>query len=408
MLRPRVYWLTEEFPPEVGGTGLVAAAISKGLADRDITVQVVTRQTSPPCAWREQIDNVRVRRIAPAGHLKGVGWRAIPAMVAYLVRLLFLLVAEARHYDVVVVSCMKVIPLVAVPVCRLLRKKCIVRLESPFEIVEPIARESLEGMNPLLGTTMSRLLRYAQRAVLTHADCVVAISKEIEGLIVSAPRPPQRIVRIPNAVDLGKFKPVGTEQRLAIRRGLRIPEDRTIALYAGRVSRAKGIAMLVEQWPRMVSRHRELLLLIVGTGKGSWDNCEDHINELLGSQQLRDHVLLVGQSDRVTEYMQAADFFVFPSEYEGFSLAVTEALGCALPSVLTSVGVASELIVDGISGFLFPPKDEEALTHAIQACLDRRADWPAIGRCAREAVSFCDKPRVFDQYAALCCELYPR
>jgi glycosyltransferase involved in cell wall biosynthesis len=403
-----VYWLTEEFPPEVGGTGLVAAAISRGLVARNIAVQVVTRQTRPPCAPREQIDNVRVRRIAPAGHLKGVGWRALPAMFSYLVRLLFLLIAEARHYDVVVVSCMKIIPLVAIPVCRVLRKKCIVRLESPFEMVEPIARESLDGMNPLLGTTMVRLLRYAQRAVLTHADCVVAISKEIEGLIIGAPRPPQRIVRIPNAVDLARFKPVSAEQRVAIRRSLSIPEDRTIALFAGRVSRAKGIAMLVEQWPRVVARHPELLLLIVGTGQGSWDNCEDQINELLRSGELRDHVKLVGQSDRVTEYMQAADFFVFPSEYEGFSLAVTEALGCALPAVLTSVGVASELVVDGINGFLFPPKDEEALTHAIQVCLDRRGDWPAIGRCAREAVSYCDKPRVFDQYAALCRELCPR
>jgi glycosyltransferase involved in cell wall biosynthesis len=404
-LGPRVYWLTEEFPPETGGTGLVASAVSKGIAQRNVEVHVVTRQTYPANPEREYDDGVDVRRIRPAGRLKGAGWRALPAMLAYLARLFALLVVEAKRYDIVVVSCMKIIPLVAVPATRLLGKKCIIRLESPFEIIEPIASESLGEMNRFIGSVLVRMLRSAQRWVLTRADCVVAISQEIESLLLRAPHPPARIVRIPNTVDLDKFKPLPMEARQRLRRELGIPEGRTIALFAGRLSRAKGIGMLVEEWPRLIAAQPDLLLLIVGSGKGSWDDCEDQIIGRVRSSQLHDHVLLVGQSERVSEYMQAADFFVFPSEYEGFSLAVTEALGAALPSVLTSVGVATELLVDGVSAFLFPPKNQDALVGAIRACLERRAEWPEIGRRAREAVAHCDKPRVFDQYAALCREL---
>lgn len=403
--RPRIYWLTEEFPPETGGTGLVAAAISTGLAQRALDVQVVTRQTRPPSAEWEYIDQVYVRRISPAGRVKGAGWRALPVMLSYLTRMSWLLLTEARRFDVIVVSCMKIIPLVAVPLCRLLGKKCVIRLESPFEIVEPIASESLHDINQRVGGTMVRLLRGAQRSMLTRADCVIAISQEIEQLLRSAPRPPSKIVRIPNMVDLQKFKPLPPAARQELRARLGIPGRRTAALFAGRLSRAKGIGMLVEEWAGLVARHPDLLLLVVGSGKGSWDDCEQHVVQTVDSHHLREHVVLTGHSDQVVEYMQAADMFIFPSEYEGFSLAVTEALGCALPAVLTAVGVAGELLTDGVSGFLFPPKDRAAMVRAIEDCLSRRPDWPEIGRRAREAVAHCDRSRVVDRYAAICREI---
>lgn len=408
MSAPRVYWLTEEFPPETGGTGLAAAALSKGLAERGIDIEVITRQTRPACSVRECIEGVRVRRISPAGRVKGEGWRAVPIMAAYLARLLWLLTLEARRYDLIIISCMKIIPLVAVPIARVLGKRCIVRLESTFEIREPVASESLGTMNRLLGLALVRILRRTQLAVLRHADCVVAISGEIEQMLAGMPRSATRIVRIPNTVDLGKFRPLPTEQRAALRSSLGLPQQRTIALFAGRVTRAKGIGMLVEEWPKLVATHPELLLAVVGSGEGSWDNCEDYLRELVNTHQLQGHVIFTGQSSLVMEYMQAADFFVSPSEYEGFGLAVAEALASGLPAVLTPVGVAGEVIENGVSGFLFPPRDREAMRQAIQHCLEQRTQWPEIGRRAREAVAHCDRAGVFDRYVALCRDLNSR
>jgi glycosyltransferase involved in cell wall biosynthesis len=369
-------------------------------------VQVITRQTMPPSPAVEMMGQVRVRRIPPAGRLKGVGWKAMPAMLGYLWRLLVLLMRESRHYDVVVISCMKIIPVVAVPVCRLLGKKCIIRLESPFEIVQPIASESLATMSTVLGGGLTRSLRRLQRWMLNRADRVVAISDEIERLLCDAGTSPARIVRIPNGIDLARFRPPEPETRAQLRACLGIPPGRTVALFTGRVSRAKGIGMLVEQWPTLLANHQDLLLLVVGSGKDSWDDCEDYVRGYIARHGLREHVAMVGHSERVTEYMQAADLFVFPSEYEGFGLAVTEALATGLPSVLSAVGIAAEVVTNGVNGFLFQARDPEALKQAIGMCLARREDWPDIGSRARQAVAHCDKPRVFDQFADLCRQLH--
>ncbi len=401
----KVYWLTEEFPPEVGGTGLVAATLAQGLATRGLETLVITRQIRPPTVWRESLGAISVRRIRPAGSVKGAGWRALPVMLFYWLRLPCLLVTHAREYDLVFISSMKTIPLAAVPVCRILRKRCVIRLESPFELIEPVANESLGGMNRSIGRALMQVLSRLQRSALAGADCVIAISREIEQLLTRLPRPPRRIAAIPNPIDLAQFKPVPAEERGRLRDRLGLPRDRTLALYAGRLSRAKGIAVLVEEWSRLLERHPDLHLVLVGSGKESWDNCEDQIDEVIRTRSLQTKITLAGQSTRVHEYMQAADFFVSPSEYEGFGLAVVEALACGLPVTVTSVGIAPEIIRHGTNGFLFPPKDRPGLVAAMEECVANRSRWADIGRRARESAARFDRETVFDQYASLCAQL---
>ena len=70
----RILWLTTEFfPPQTGGTGVIAARLAHALAGRGVQLQIVTRQTLPHCAVREQVGNLQVHRIGPAGVMKGVG-----------------------------------------------------------------------------------------------------------------------------------------------------------------------------------------------------------------------------------------------------------------------------------------------------------------------------------------------
>ena len=121
----RVYWLTEAFyPPIVGGQELFAAQVVRALAARGLELSVITRQTEPPAPAAERIGAVEVRRLAPAGILKGKGWRAVVPLVGFLLRLGFLLLRESRRFDVLIVSGVKIIPLVVVPVSPSSRPCC--------------------------------------------------------------------------------------------------------------------------------------------------------------------------------------------------------------------------------------------------------------------------------------------
>jgi glycosyltransferase involved in cell wall biosynthesis len=405
---PRIYWLTTEFfPPETGGTGIIAARLAQGLAERDAAIQVITRQTVPPSAARERIGRLTVRRIRPAGRMKGVGWRAFPAMLGYLVRIAFVLASEAPRYDIVIISGMKTIPLAAIPLCRLLRKKCAIRIESPFEIVEPISTESLDVMNNRVGRSLSRLLQGIQRATLLGADRVIAISDDIAAVLLRLGCARARIVNIPNAIDLDKFKPIHRDARVRLRESLGFRQNATVVVYAGRLSRAKGVMMMMETWPKLLSAHPSLFLVLVGTGQGSWDDCEAEIAEMIAAKDLANSAAMVGHSDRVHEYLQAADLYVSPSDYEGFGLSIVEALACALPVVSTAVGIAPQVIRNDDNGFLCPPKDPYAFGAAMTLALARQNRWPEIGERARGAVLKFDAECVVDQYLALCRELHP-
>lgn len=405
---PRIYWLTTEFfPPETGGTGIIAARLAQGLAERNVAVQVITRQTVPASAARERIGRLTVRRIRPAGRMKGVGWLAVPAMLGYLVRIAFVLASEARRYDIVIISGMKTIPLAAIPLCRLLRKKCAIRIESPFEIVEPISTESLDQMNNRVGRSLSRLLHGIQKATLLSADRVIAISDDIAGVLMKLGCARARIVNIPNAIDLDKFKPISRDARVRLRESLGFRQNATVVVYAGRLSRAKGVMMLMETWPKLLAAHPSLFLVLVGTGQGSWDDCEAEIAEMITAKDLGNSTAMVGHSDRVHEYLQAADLYVSPSDYEGFGLSIVEALACALPVVSTAVGIAPQVIRHDDNGFLCPPKDLHAFGAAMTLALSRQSRWPEIGERARGAVLRFDVGGIVDQYLALCRELHP-
>jgi glycosyltransferase involved in cell wall biosynthesis len=242
--------------------------------------------------------------------------------------------------------------------------------------------------------------------VLRKAHAVIAISAQINAELLKRGVAPAKIVPLPNGVSLRKFRPVTAAERSALRARLSLPDDgRPIVLYAGRMARAKGVPLLIEAWPTLFANHPELYLVLVGSGNRSFDDCEAQVKERVKQLGLDSDIAFFPETDAVVEYLQAADLWVFPTEYEGFSLALAEAMGCALTVLATSVGAAPQLIQQGRNGFLFPPLDTQALIDVFEAALKVREQWPAIGAAAREAVSQYDLDLIATRYAELCRSL---
>jgi PAS domain S-box-containing protein len=380
----------------------MVSRLSAGLAARGLAVDVITRHPGTPCPAQERLGKVNVRRIPPAGQVKGTGWRALPLVLQFLARMAFLLIRESSRYDLLIVSGMKVIPLVAVPVARLLGKRCVVRVESTYEIVEPVSAQSLTGMSFLSGSSLRLLLGHLQRRILSRADRIIAPSMELERILLARRMPAGKIIRIPNAVDLQSYHPVDSEERIRLRAELGLPRHATLLLFAARLSRAKGIDLLARAWPQLAASHPDLCLVVVGSGTSSFDNCEAEVSELVRHPGLSpDQVRVMGASDRVHEFLQASDLYILPSDYEGFGVGIIEALATGIPVLVTPVGVAPQLIAHGENGYLFPPRNAEAMIAAIEAALEARSRWAEMGHLGRRAVLSMDLQAVVEQYVAL-------
>jgi glycosyltransferase involved in cell wall biosynthesis len=384
---PRLWYLTETFYPHfVGGLEIHANLLSEQLASNGQDIFVVTRQIEPSWAKFEMVGNVRVKRIPPRGILKGIGWKALVPILNLILRTFYLLLRNVRCYDIVLVSGWKILSIPAVLVSRACGKKCVIKIDSPMELWEDISTDSLKKMKMGSSSSILKWLRHLRAALVGRADCFVAISNEIRQELIGLGVDAQKIRPIPNGIDTNKFHPVTSAEKVKRRQELYLPTEKVIFVYTGRIAISKGTLLLIRVWQDLVQKYKDIHLLIVGSGKNSFDRCEVELKDFIETNHLGESVSLAGEVENVFQYLQASDVFVFPSEYEGFSLALVEALACALPSVVTRVGAASELIQDRISGVLVNPKDPREMQMALEWILNHRHLWVAMGENGRKEV----------------------
>ncbi len=97
-----------------------------------------------------------------------------------------------------------------------------------------------------------------------------------------------------------------------------------------------------------------------------------------------DNVIFLGERRDVPQILTASDIFVLASNWEGLPRSIIEAMMAGLPVVATKVGGVPELVEDGITGFLVPPKDPEALAQALQKLIDDPELRKRMGQASRE------------------------
>ena len=153
---------------------------------------------------------------------------------------------------------------------------------------------------------------------------------------------------VPNGVDLDAF---AVEDREAARRTLGL-DSRPLAVSVGRLSRQKGIDVLLAAWPEVESRVPGAQLVVVGSGPE-----EDELRRRAGSARL------VGASDDVGSWLGAADVVVVPSRWEGLAYVVLEAMAAGRTVVATDVAGMREALGD--TGFIVPPEDPAALATTL-------------------------------------------
>ena len=211
---------------------------------------------------------------------------------------------------------------------------------------------------------------------MLRADAFVAISGPIRAELRDAGVPAERILVVPNGVDVERFRPATADERAALRRSLGLPEG-PLVVYTGRLSPEKGVDVLVAAWPRVLARIPSARLWVLGDGAE-----RVRLGEAARRAGVADAIALPGPIADVSPFVRAADAAVLPSRTEGMPIALLEAMACAVPVVATAVGGSAEVLRDGSDRAPVPPEQPDALADAIvEALSDPEA--PVRARAAR-------------------------
>jgi glycosyltransferase involved in cell wall biosynthesis len=177
----------------------------------------------------------------------------------------------------------------------------------------------------------------------------------------------------------GKYFKTGMPKDEA-RKILGLPSGVKIICIAGRFSPEKGHLVLVEALHE-IKDSCNFLCIICGTGL-----LEDEIKERAKVLGLEDRVVFLGQRDDMETVYDAVDLVVQSSTAESFGLVVVEAMAKGLPVIASAVGGIPEIIRHGVTGFLVPPDDHNALAAAITAVLYDDGLMKRVGEAARSDV----------------------
>ena len=226
----------------------------------------------------------------------------------------------------------------------------------------------------LLGRHLGRALR---RWTLPRSDFLLVSSEAEKRNLVSFYRvDPNRIRVVLTPLDLHAYRPM---DRASCLQQAGLPPDRAYFLFVGRlVDHLKRISVAIRAAARVRAQRPDVHLLILGDGP------DRRRLEALAAEAAPGHVTFlgwIGDPLRKALYYNAAEALVLPSTQEGFPTVIGEAMSCGTPVISSDIGGCSELVQDGVTGWLIPPGDEDALCHAMLRLLA----MPGAGELRRRA-----------------------
>ena len=211
---------------------------------------------------------------------------------------------------------------------------------------------------PLAALTYGKLNIWAQRHIPWH----IGVSDAMADLLISRGFDPQRMFAIYNGIDFTPRHPKLTRREFLDSLGLDWPEDAVIVGIAARLDPVKDMGTLLRGFATAHESQPLLRLIIAGAGQD-----EAMLKALAANLGVGREVCFAGWLTDTDSFYNALDINTLTSLSETFSYAITEGARFALPTVSSRVGGIPYIIDHGVTGFLFEPRDHEALGRHLAA-----------------------------------------
>ena len=234
-------------------------------------------------------------------------------------------------------------------------------------------------------------LKRLHRFVLpNNATTFIAVSNGVRrSLLAQNLLPPERVRLIYNGIKVGQFnKSEGTSgEEIALRQRLNLPENSKLVGIVGEIAAHKGQTDFARAAPEILKRFPDSRFLIVGRDNSAGEKHQTKLENLIGRLELQNKIRLLGWSDDVTSIYQTLDLFVSASRVEPFGLVIVEAMAAGCAVVATMTDGAREILEDGKTGRLVPPKNPQALAAAVIEILSDENLRRNLSANARRAAS---------------------
>ncbi|WP_224963348.1 glycosyltransferase [Geomonas subterranea] len=233
--------------------------------------------------------------------------------------------------------------------------------------------------------TVGPLLRRA----IAAADCVVFCSHTCAAHYSAIPARSRRV--LVNAVDPASFPPVAETPR------------RRIVMVAS-INKGKGQDLLLEAFSRLPQKDVELYFY--GTTGLSAHGYVAGLKRAVQTRGLAGRVFFPGPTADIRSVLKESTLLVHTSWRESFGMALVEAMASGVPVIAQDMEGMSEVVLDGVTGYLVPPGDVECLTDRISRLLDTPSLRSRFGAAGRALVrqEYSVQSRV-SEYVELCHDL---
>lgn len=376
---------------DIGGAQETALTLARFLPQAGLRTAVATFRDGP---LRADLEAAGIPvDVLPARQHRAV---ALPWFAADMLRLRRALVASVRRRDADVVQ-IQTLGTLAFLVMTL-------RVGTGVQLWWRIANVTFlvadDGTGPGWAFAMKRAAhRLLYRLGARVVDGVVAVSDDVADAFRRETRSPaSRLAVVLNGVDVDRF-PADVD-REAVRADLGVAPGDHLMIAVATFKEQKGHRFLVDAVASVAPAFGDLRIALVGSGA-----LEADVRTRVGGAGLADRFVFAGSRRDVPALLAAADSFVLPSLWEGFSVALLEAMASRLPIVATAVSGTTQVMTDGETGWLVPPGDADALAAAIKELLSDPAHADVLAGAARERVEEAFGAR---RQAAAYAELYRR
>jgi glycosyltransferase involved in cell wall biosynthesis len=204
-----------------------------------------------------------------------------------------------------------------------------------------------------------------------QVDCFIAASEAIRQMLVSDGVPEDRTVTVHEGIDV---EHVVSIPLVDVHQAFFLPHGAPVVGNVAALVPHKGQRHLIEAAHIVVQKLPDVRFVILGEGE-----LREALERLVKEYRLEKHVLLPGFRTDVLGCLKSFDVFVMSSVTEGLGTSLLDAMACSRPIVATEAGGIPEVVEQGVTGVLVPPRDQTALADAIAALINDKPRRQAMG-----------------------------